>query len=96
MEVRKRYVVSGTGASIILTAKRAAANDATLNISLTNKSESSPGITDANTSANTTAGVAPTLKNYLTLYDAIAQVGTSHRGATVSLSASITGRTTAP
>jgi hypothetical protein len=95
-EIRKNYKIrlTGTG-NITVYARKAAANDTTLNLSLQNGSPS-PGITQVTNSTNLAAGVAPTLKSYLTLYDAIAQVGTSHRGATVSLSASITGRTTAP
>lgn len=50
------YTVSGAGASIVLTAKVAVANDATLNISLDNGT--CTGITTAASSANTTAGVA--------------------------------------
>jgi hypothetical protein len=95
IEIRKRFTISASGANVLLTAKRAAANDSTLNLSIQNGTPS-PGIVEDTTSTNVTAGVAPTLKNYLTIYDAIAQVGTSHRGATVSLSASITGRTTEP
>jgi hypothetical protein len=52
------YTTGGSGAAITLTAKTAAANDATLNISLDNGSCS--GITTASTSADTTAGVAGT------------------------------------
>lgn len=50
------YTVSGAGASIVLTAINAVANDATLNISLDNGT--CTGITTAASSANTTAGVA--------------------------------------
>lgn len=50
------YTVSGAGASIVLTANSAVANDATLNISLDNGT--CTGITTAASSANTTAGVA--------------------------------------
>ena len=49
------YAVSNVGATIILTALTAAANDATLNIALSHPV--STGITAAPTSANTTAGV---------------------------------------
>jgi len=50
------FDVGGTGASITLTNKVAAANDATLNISLADGT--SNGITEAASSANTTAGHA--------------------------------------
>lgn len=52
------YTVSGSSASIILTAKTAAANDATLNIALDNGT--CTGINAAASSANTTAGAATT------------------------------------
>lgn len=48
------YDVSGSGANVILTAKEAAANDATLNIDIDNGTCS--GLTDAPTSVNTTPG----------------------------------------
>ena len=51
------YTASGATDQIILTRTAAAANDATLNISLDNGT--CTGITAAPTSANTTAGVAP-------------------------------------
>ncbi len=55
--ITTNYVVGGAGALITLTAKAAAANDATLNIDLDNGD--STGITTAHSSANTTPGVAP-------------------------------------
>jgi len=57
-EITDAFTVSGAGASIILTAKVAAANDSTLNISLDN--DTCNGITTAASSANTTAGHAGT------------------------------------
>lgn len=93
--ISRRFSVSGSGADVILTARRAAANDSTLNIAIANGSPS-PGITPAATSANTTAGVADTLTGEITLYDAIAAVGVDAQGASVTLSATVTGRTTAP
>lgn len=50
------FTVSGTGVSVILTAITRAANDATMELALTNGSAT--GMTPT-TSANTTAGVAP-------------------------------------
>lgn len=94
-EISKRFTIGGTGASIVLTAKRAAANDSTLNLALANGSPS-PGITAAPSSADTTAGVADTITPTLSLYDVQANVGTAHKGATVALSVQLTGRTTAP
>jgi hypothetical protein len=95
ISVSKRFSVGGSTTSIQLTAKVAAANDATLNIALANGSPS-PGITPAATSANTTAGVTDTVTPTLTLYDAIAAIGTDAQGASVVLNATITGRTDNP
>lgn len=93
--IAKRFTIGGTGADITLTAKRAAANDGTLNLALANGSPS-PGITPAASSANTTAGVADTITTTLNLYDVQAVVGSAHKGATVALNVSLTGRITAP
>lgn len=95
LAVSKRFSVGGSTTSIQLTAKVAATNDATLNIALANGSPS-PGITPAATSADTTAGVADTVTPTLTLYDAIAAIGTDAQGASVMLNATITGRTDNP
>lgn len=54
--VSAMFTVGGSGATIVLTAKAPAANDATLNIDLDNGT--STGIVAAHASANTTAGVA--------------------------------------
>lgn len=93
--ITKRFTVTGPTTSITLTAKVAAANDATLNIALANGSPS-PGITPTATSTNTTAGVADSITPTLTLYDAIAAIGTDAQGASVMLNATITGRTDNP
>ena len=95
LAIAKRFAVSGTSASIILTSRQAAANDSTLNIALANGSPS-PGITPATTSADTTAGVADAVTPVLSLYDVIAAVGADSQGASVMLSVTLTGRTTNP
>jgi hypothetical protein len=94
-EIRKRFIATHGSPDVNLTAKRAAANDSTLNIAIANGSPS-PGLTPAATSANATAGVAPTYTNTLALYDVAAQVSTRSRGASVTLSVTLTGRVTAP
>jgi hypothetical protein len=53
------FTVSGANENVVLTARTAAANDGTLNISIDNGT--CTGLTAAPTSANTTAGVAPNL-----------------------------------
>lgn len=57
-DVKAFFNVGGTGAAVVLTAKTAAANDTTMNISLT---DTGTILTDAITSADTTAGKAPVL-----------------------------------
>jgi hypothetical protein len=54
------FAIGGTGADIVLTAKAAAANDATLNLAIDPTAINTVGITSAPTSVNTTPGVAPT------------------------------------
>jgi len=51
------FDISGTGASVILTRKTAAANDETMNVSIANGT--CTGLTAAPTSSNTTMGIAP-------------------------------------
>jgi fibronectin-binding autotransporter adhesin len=81
------YAVGGSATTITLTRLIPAANDTTLNISLANGIPS-PGITAAVDSANTTAGVAPTV-------DLLAVAGALDvSGATLNLT--ITGTLTAP
>jgi hypothetical protein len=53
--VSAMFIATTNGADLILTAKKAAANDATLNIAFTNGT--CTGLTPNATSANTTAGV---------------------------------------
>jgi hypothetical protein len=55
-DVNEFFIVSGTGANVVLTARKAADNDTTMNISIANGT--CTGLTAAPTSTNTTAGVA--------------------------------------
>lgn len=55
-DVNEFFEVSGSGTGVILTARVAAANDATMNVSIDNGT--CTGLTTAATSANTTAGSA--------------------------------------
>lgn len=93
-DVSSHYNVSGSGDSIVLTARKAAANDSSLNIAISNGSPS-PGITADAISDNTTAGVAPTFFNSLTIYEAFPSITAYQMGVTVNLSVSVTGRVTA-
>lgn len=60
--IASRFIISGSGASIIATDRIKAANDATLNISLDNGT--CTGITTAASSANTTAGIVGDYQTY--------------------------------
>ena len=51
------FEIGGLGTAVVLTKKTAAANDATLNIAIANGT--CAGLTAAQTSADTTLGVAP-------------------------------------
>jgi hypothetical protein len=64
--VSTMYLVSGTGADVVLTERTDATNDATLNISITNGT--CTGLTPALTSTDTQAGVG-ILNGYCTLAD---------------------------
>lgn len=55
------FAISGSSTSIVATARVRAANDATMNIAI---AANGTGVTDAATSANTTAGVVGDLQSY--------------------------------
>jgi phage tail sheath gpL-like len=93
-DVSSHYNVGGSTTSISLTARKAAANDSTLNISIANGSPS-PGITGDGTSDNTTAGVAPTFHSSQTIYEAFPSISATQLGVTVNLSVGVVGRLTA-
>jgi phage tail sheath gpL-like len=93
-DVSSHYNVGGSTTSITLTARKAEANDSTLNIAISNGSPS-PGITADATSDNTTAGVAPTYYSSQTIYEAFPSISASQVGVTVNLSVSVVGRLTA-
>ena len=93
-DISSHYNVGGSTTSISLTARKAAANDSTLNIGIANGSPS-PGITADATSNNTTAGVAPTYYSSQTIYEAFPAISASQVGVTVNLMVSVTGRLTA-
>jgi len=59
-DVAAFFTVGGSGATVVLTRLRSAANDATMNIAIDN--DTCEGLTPAATSANTTAGVHGTYR----------------------------------
>ena len=65
------FEITGASSSIILTKRLKEANDATLNVAI---AANGTGVTDAASSANTTAGVAGTSQNYTCLLESWALV----------------------
>lgn len=64
-DVSALFTITGTAGAAILTRKvRAVANDTTLNVDLGGTGTTAVGITQVGTSANTTAGTAPTAISY--------------------------------
>jgi hypothetical protein len=76
-DVSAFFIVSGTGATVILTAKTAAANDITMNCASID--DTCIGITAAANSANTTAGDVTTHCIYDSIIDSV-QSGTTASG----------------
>ena len=85
-----RYIVTSSGADVIITKRQSEANDGTLALVTTNGSPS-PGITGA-TSANTTAGVAPTISNSKTLSSASCVVNLAQSGVSVLQNVTLVGK----
>jgi hypothetical protein len=97
IQVQMYFVVSGSGADMILTRRSPyAGNDSTLNISIGGTGTTATGITAAPTSVNTTAGVAFFPMSEITFYDANVSVTASQLGTSVLLNTSVTGRLAAP
>jgi hypothetical protein len=89
-DIAFRYTVTSTGADITITKRQAEANDGTLALVTTNGSPS-PGITGA-TSANTTAGVAPTISNSKTLTSVSCIINLAQQGVTIAQNVTLIGK----
>ena len=85
-----RYIVTSSGADVIITKRQSEANDGTLALVTTNGSPS-PGITGA-TSANTTAGVAPTISNSKTLSSVSCVLNLAQNGVSVLQNVTLVGK----
>jgi hypothetical protein len=83
-------MATSSGTTVIVTKRNAAANDGTLALVTTNGSPN-PTITGA-TSADTTAGVAPTISNSVTLNDVSAMVDLSQLGVAITQNVTILGK----
>jgi hypothetical protein len=89
-DIAFRYIVTSSGANIIITKRQAEANDGTLALTTTNGSPS-PGITGA-TSANTTSGVAPTITNSKTLTSVSCIINLAQQGVTIAQNVTLIGK----
>jgi hypothetical protein len=85
-----RYIITSSGANVIITKRQPEANDGTLALVTTNGTPP-PGITGA-TSANTTAGVAPTISNSKTLSSVSCVVNLAQNGVSVLQNVTILGK----
>lgn len=89
-DIAFRYTVTSAGADIIITKRQAEANDGTLALTTANGTPS-PGITGA-TSANTTAGVAPTISNSKTLTSVSCIINLAQQGVTIAQNVTLIGK----
>lgn len=89
-DIAFRYIVTSSGANIVITKRQAEANDGTLALTTTNGSPS-PGITGT-TSANTTSGVAPTITNSKTLSSVSCIINLSQQGVTIAQNVTLIGK----
>jgi hypothetical protein len=85
-----RYTVTSSGADIIITKRFPDTNDGTLALAITNGTPS-PGITGA-TSANTTAGVAPTISNSKTLTSVSCIINLAQQGVSIAQNVTLIGK----
>jgi hypothetical protein len=86
-----RYVITSSGATVIITKRQAEANDGTLALVTTNGSPS-PGITGATSGAPSTAGVAPTISNSKTLSSVSCVVNLAQNGVSILQNVTILGK----
>jgi hypothetical protein len=85
-----RYIITSSGANVIITKRQAEANDATLALVTTNGTPS-PNITGA-TSGTTASGVAPTISNSKTLSSVSCVVNLAQNGVSVLQNVTILGK----
>lgn len=89
-KIRARYTVTSSGANVVITKRQTEANDATLALTTTNGSPD-PGITGG-TSANTTAGVAPTITSAITISQASLVLNLAQTGVSIARNVTISGK----
>ena len=88
--LQSRYLITSSGADVLMTKRQYEANDGTLALTTTNGSPN-PGITGA-TSANTTSGVAPTVTNTKTFSNASLILSLAQQGVSVMQNVNILGK----
>lgn len=89
-KIRARYAITSSGADVILTKRQSESDDTTLVLTTTNGSPS-PNITGA-TSANTTAGVAPTISSAITINQASVVLNLAQTGVSIARNVTISGK----
>jgi len=89
-DIAFRYIVTSSGADVIITKRQSEANDGTLALTTTNGSPS-PSITGA-TSANTTSGVAPTITNSKTLTSVSCIINLAQQGVSIAQNVTLIGK----
>jgi hypothetical protein len=85
-----RYIITSSGANVIITKRQAEANDATLALVTTNGTQS-PNITGA-TSGTTASGVAPTISNSKTLSSVSCVVNLAQNGVSILQNVTLLGK----
>jgi hypothetical protein len=86
-----RYIITSSGATVIITKRQAEANDGTLALVTTNGSPS-PNITGATSGAPSTAGVAPTISNSKTLSSVSCVVNLAQNGVSILQNVTLLGK----
>jgi hypothetical protein len=88
--IRARYTIAASGETVIVTKRQAEANESGMSLVTTNGSPS-PGITGA-TSANTAAGVAPTIGNAITLSNVSCVLNLAQTGVSIARNVTLQGK----
>jgi hypothetical protein len=88
--LQSRYLITTSGADVIITKRQYEANDGTLALTTTNGSPN-PGVTGV-TSANTTSGIAPTVTNSKTFSNVSLILSLAQQGVSIMQNVSLLGK----
>lgn len=91
-KIKARYTVTASGDTVIVTKRQAEANESGMSLVTVNGTPS-PGITGA-TSANTTAGVAPTISGAISLSDVSCVLNLAQTGVSIARNVTLQGKYT--